>query len=77
MSKLSVGDHVVMKTSVPNCGEQLSNAQIVARDGDRLSVVPEGSRDVREVSVANVQSYADVYGTSVPTPGARPVVKQY
>jgi len=74
---LNVLDYVVVKTHIPGCGAQITNAQIVARDGDKLSVVAMGSKDVREVSAANVESYKSVYGTSVPTPGARPLVKQY
>jgi hypothetical protein len=76
INPLTTGDWAVIKTPVPRCGDVLLTAQIVADGGDTLSVVAQGETGVREVPRANVESYQDVYGTSVPVPGARPIVNQ-
>lgn len=75
---VNINDFVELSIPVPGKGARLITAQVVAANGDQLSVVAQGERSVREVARADVQSYQSLYGVPVPSPGGdRPIVKNF
>lgn len=72
--ELNVQDYVVLTQPMQGGrGSLLSTAQIVAANGDALTVVPDGSASVLNVKRSDVQAYQEVYG--IPHPGAgEPVI---